>query len=240
MEYPVYSPPARKGFWIDPRTKILYMALVTTLMFFVYQNIPLVFILASVPAILLFINRQYKIGLIYEGLFVLAMIAEWGKDMISPPAVLNAIIVLLTALVIRMFPTFIMGYYIIKSTKTGELIAALERWHIPQSILIPVSVICRFVPTIQDESHAITDAMRMRDIQLGSKKCRSNPSLFMEYRMIPLMMSIIKIGDELSAAALTRGLGGEKKRTNIAMIGFTRYDFLMALVSLGIVVWSVL
>ena len=28
-----------------------------------------------------------------------------------------------------------------------------------------------------------------------------------EYRLVPLMVSVVKIGDELSAAALTRGLG---------------------------------
>lgn len=35
----------------------------------------------------------------------------------------------------------------------------------------------------------------------------------LEYRLVPLMVSVVKIGDELSAAALTRGLGAPVKRT---------------------------
>ncbi len=44
--------------------------------------------------------------------------------------------------------------------------------------------------------------MKMRGIRFGGK----NPFLMLEYRLVPLMVSVVKIGDELSAAALTRGL----------------------------------
>lgn len=46
----------------------------------------------------------------------------------------------------------------------------------------------------------------------------------LEYRVVPLMVSCVKIGDELSAAALTRGLGAPVKRTNICKIGFSARD----------------
>ena len=46
------------------------------------------------------------------------------------------------------------------------------------------------------------------------------------------MISMIKIGDELSAAALTRGLGAPAKRTNICSIGFRFYDYI--LIGIGI------
>lgn len=39
------------------------------------------------------------------------------------------------------------------------------------------------------------------------------------------MISCVKIGDELSAAALTRGLGAPVKRTNICKIGFGAWVF---------------
>lgn len=52
----------------------------------------------------------------------------------------------------------------------------------------------------------------------------------MEYRLIPLMVSVIKIGDELSAAALTRGLGAPVRRTNVCEIGFHVQDFIAIVV----------
>lgn len=51
-----------------------------------------------------------------------------------------------------------------------------------------------------------------------------------EYRLIPLMVSVIKIGDELSAAALTRGLGAPIRRTNVCEIGFHVQDFIAIVV----------
>ena len=94
--------------------------------------------------------------------------------------------------------------------------------------------------TRREESAAITDAMRMRGIQFGTKKFWQAPTAIIEYRIIPLMMSVVKIGDELSAAALTRGLGGLKHRTTIANIGFTFCDAIIALLSAGLLVWALL
>ena len=78
--------------------------------------------------------------------------------------------------------------------------------HIGRQITIPLSVLFRFIPTMQEESAAIKDAMRMREVQFGTKKFWQNPAALIEYRFIPLMISVVKIGDDLSAAALTRGL----------------------------------
>ena len=50
-----------------------------------------------------------------------------------------------------------------------------------------------------------------------------------EYRLVPLMVSVVKIGDELSAAALTRGLGAPVKRTNVCQIGFHVQDMIAIL-----------
>lgn len=143
-------------------------------------------------------------------------------------------------MVIRLFPIFMLGYYIIESTKTDEFVAAMEKWHIPEAFIIPISVVFRFIPTLGEESAAITDAMRMRSIQFGTKKFWQAPTAILEYRIIPLMMSVVKIGDELSAAALTRGLGGLKHRTTIANIGFTFYDAIIAILSAALLIWALL
>ena len=86
-------------------------------------------------------------------------------------------------------------------------------------------VIFRFFPTVSEEYQAIRDAMKMRGIRFGGK----NPFLMVEYRLVPLIVSVVKIGDELSAAALTRGLGAPGRRTNLCRIGFHAQDLMAAL-----------
>ena len=192
-------------------------------------------------------KSPYEIAAYYTSVFFadLEKLNIKRPDVVEPATnciddFINMISVLLIAMVIRLFPIFMLGYYIIESTKTDEFVAAMENWHVPQAFIIPISVVFRFIPTLGEESAAITDAMRMRGIQFGTKKFWQAPTAILEYRVVPLMLSVVKIGDELSAAALTRGLGGLKHRTTISNIGFTFCDAIIALLSVGLLIWALL
>ena len=122
--YEAYQPPKKKGFYLDSRTKVLFMAFVTMLMFFVYENLAMDAAVAIIPLTLLLINRQMRTALIYGGLFALAIVAKLTQGMYVLPAILNMVSVLLVAMVIRLFPIFMLGYYIIESTSTDEFHAS--------------------------------------------------------------------------------------------------------------------
>ncbi len=82
-----------------------------------------------------------------------------------------------------------------------------------------ISVLFRFFPTIIEEYGHVKDAMVMREV--GSIR---NPMKMLEYRMVPFLTSIVSIGNDLAASALTRGLNSPVKRTNVCPIGFTWRD----------------
>ena len=63
--------------------------------------------------------------------------------------------------------------------------------------------------------------MKMRGVMLGG----GNAFRMVEYRMIPLLFSCVSIGDELSAAAITRGLGGKVKRTSVVELKLKAADY---------------
>ena len=75
---------------------------------------------------------------------------------------------------------------------------------------------------------SIRDVMRMRGIGLGCFKLTKS----VEDRLVPLLFSCISIGVELSAAAVTRGLGAPVKRTNVCEIGFHSKDYVVIAVTL--------
>ena len=106
----------------------------------------------------------------------------------------------------HMLPGFVMGYYLIDSTTVSEFVAAMKRMGVPESIVIPVSVVFRFFPTVKEEYNSINHAMKMRGISFAG-----DPINMLEYHIVPLMVSIAKIGEELSAAALSRENCGRKK-----------------------------
>ncbi|MDR0924005.1 MAG: energy-coupling factor transporter transmembrane protein EcfT [Hungatella sp.] len=220
----------KKGLYLDPRTKLLLMAVVATAEF-LYNHTAFMIAVALIPFVLLLSNRQYKTAITFFVLFTMGLVVQSVQNNTQFPMVINMIIVLLVGLVLRLFPAFMMGAYFIKSTTASECVASLGRMHIGRQITIPLSVLFRFIPTMQEESAAIKDAMRMREVQFGTQKFWNNPTALIEYRFIPLMISVVKIGEDLSAAALTRGLDNPVKRTNITKIGFTLWDVLTVLIA---------
>lgn len=236
----IYEPPKHRGLYLDPRTKVLVMLVLATLVFFVHKNLILNSILVFIPIFLLISDKRYRPAFIYGGLFVIAIFVKIYGGKFEFPYLISMILGLIVELIFRFFPVFMFGYYIIKSTKPNEFISAMNLWHIPEAFIIPVSVVFRFVPTLAEENKSISNAMRMREIRFGTKKSLKNPSMILEYRLVPLMMSVAKIGEELSAAALSRGLGRLKKRTCMVELRFGIWDAGMAILIGVLVIWTII
>ena len=236
----IYEPPKHRGLYLDPRTKVLVMLVLATLIFFVHKNLILNSILVFIPIFLLISDKRYSPAFIYGGLFVIAIFVKIYGGKFEFPYLISMILGLIVELIFRFFPVFMFGYYIIKSTKPNEFISAMNLWHVPEAFIIPVSVVFRFVPTLAEENKSISNAMRMREIRLGTKKFLKNPSMILEYRLVPLMMSVAKIGEELSAAALSRGLGRLKKRTCMVELRFGIWDAGMAILIGVLVIWTII
>ena len=98
-------------------------------------------------------------------------------------------------------------------------------------MIIPFAVIFRFFPTVAEEYRSIRDAMQLRGVSW-----KNGPVAMVEYRLVPLIASMVKIGDELSAASVTRGLGGSAKRTNRCVVGFGSADTAMVAVMAALAV----
>ncbi len=228
------SQEARRGF-LDPRTKL---ALVLLLALFVMGGLggdalrQIKTVLSALPFLLLLVERQWK-GFL-RGMFML--VVGYGLLFALPylPGLLNFIALMCGGILTRFVVTIVMGEYLITTTSVSEFISAMERLHMPQAVTIPMSVMFRLFPTIGAEWRSIRKAMRMRGIHLGGAK----GTQVLEYQLVPMMTSTVRIGEELSASALTRGLGGPVRRTNICRIGFRTQDYILMSGSLFVIaVW---
>lgn len=221
-----------RGLVLDPRTKLAVMlSLVVFTLGGTGSHIQAVryavIALSIVPFALHATAKRYTKAVVLLCLFILVKSAEtWLVPRLSGASL--SITSVLCMLFVRLMPSLSMGSYMLCSTTVSEFLAAMHRMHIPQQITIPLSVMFRFFPTVTKEFSSINTAMKMRDIRLGGK----NAAGLVEYRLVPLMVCSVNIGSELSAAALTRGLGAKVKRTNICKIGFHLPD---AVVLVGIV-----
>ncbi len=213
----------RRKFKLDPRTKLFIIIAVATLEL---MNVNIYFTLAVgfIPFLLFLSNRQFLGAFKYFGLFLIAAFIHVHRINIEVSMVLNMFVVLLGGLILKLSPAFTTSDYIIKSTSVSEVIAAMTKMKISRKIIIPMSVIFRFFPTIKQENRAIHDAAAMRGITITCRKFWKNPLRAFEYRMVPLMISIANTGEDLSAAALSRGLDNPHKRTTFTDVRFTWRD----------------
>lgn len=210
---------------LDPRTKLALVVTISTLMLGGGNTGAMRFVrpvLCIVPFLLLLSERRVKITAKYLLLYLVCYAVEmaavnWTKGMLS------FLLLAVSSIMTKFAPGIMTGAFLLSTTTVSEFIAAMEQMRISEKIVIPLSVIFRFFPTIGEEYRAISDAMKMRGIRFGGR----HPARMLEYRLIPLMVSVIKIGDELSAAALTRGLGAPEKRTNVCRIGFHMQDLIL-------------
>lgn len=214
-----------RGLIFDPRTKLFLMV---TICIFVIGGVGTEYtmwpsrILGLLPLLLLCTAGYGKKAAIYGALYC----SLEGIQIFLFPGMRGALQIFCAVFlmfVLRLMPGIMMGAYLLATTTVSEFIAAMERMHIPGVITIPMSVMFRLFPTVLEEFGAVNAAVKMRDIRIGGR----NAGKIVEYRIVPLIVCSVNIGNELSAAALTRGLCGKTKRTNICEIGFHGQDVLV-------------
>ena len=116
----------------------------------------------------------------------------------------------------RMIPCLMIGFLMLRRTPKPYLVAGMRKIHFPQRLIVAVSVTLRYFPAIREETGDIRDAMRLRGI------------------MGPLMVSATGSAEELSAAAVTRGIEDAAPTTSLVELRASPVDGAALLVGVGL------
>ena len=211
---------------LDPRTK-LYMILVVSAVVMMSATTPFLWgvriTMTMIPIALLITEKHYASALRFFLLYASALLITFLFLRESSTGFFMAFLLGYCSIIVQFMPAMITAWYVVRTTRIDEFVSTMQRMHMPDGITIALAVVMRFFPTIREEYGSIRDAMKMRGIMLGG----GNAARMVEYRMIPLMFSCVNIGNELSAAAITRGLGGKVKRTSVEELKMGVADYLL-------------
>lgn len=133
-------------------------------------------------------------------------------------------------LVLKFGPFCAMMVFLYKTVNTSLFLKAMRKMKVPAAVVVPLGVTLRFIPSFVREFSHIRDALKFRGMDLNAKTLFTRPFTVMEFVLVPLLMRCLFIGEELSRAALARGLGSPVMPTSFYDIRFNRTDAL----------WSVL
>ncbi len=215
---------------IDPRTKLILIAI--TLLFSIF--IPtgtytcLWVLLITILGILLGrVQKTIRTAIIFA---VLWFISLYLLPLLSGSAYISLIVWL--GLVFKCYPCCMMASVVIGTTQMGEFMAAMSKWRIPRSVVIPLAIIFRYIPTLKEDWSHIRDAMAFRGISCSPLCFLKNPGTVIDALYLPILVTACKSADELSASAITRGIESPNQRTNRLNIAFGITDGIVLLVFL--------
>ncbi|WP_181274477.1 energy-coupling factor transporter transmembrane component T [Brevibacterium oceani] len=136
----------------------------------------------------------------------------------------------------RFTATAAFAVYALTAIRPSVLVASLRAARFPRFVIVPITVIFRMFPTILREAGAVRDAMTLRGLHPGPLPFVAHPIRTGELLIVPLLSSVIRSGDELTAAALVRGLGRPERPTSVFALRFSIADVILGLAGAGLIV----
>lgn len=116
----------------------------------------------------------------------------------------------------RMIPCLLVGAIIIKNISLREMVAGFRKMHFPEKIIVPISVTIRYFPAIKEEVGHIHEAMVLRYILISDR---------IEAMVVPVMLSATETAEELSQAAVTRGIENPNRKTSGVLLHMKMIDY---------------
>ena len=221
---------------LDPRAKLLILALINAFII-TSPNLPTEVVgiaLVALAVLMMGARRAFvRAVLLYAGMRGALYLCGLFPD--NP---LSALVSMIMICFRKIAPTLFFAGGMIATTKVGELVSAMQKLRIPNPVIITFAITLRFFPTVKEEFDAIRDAMRLRGIGISAGNVLTRPLMVMECVLIPMMMRCAVIAEELSAAAVTRGIESGGKRTSINELRMCLPDYLASALFAALVVFS--
>ena len=125
--------------------------------------------------------------------------------------------------VLHMVPPFTVGCALF-TLSPSAIMCALDRWHVPQGVLVGICMVFRFASILSFEVRSIIRGIRMRGIFPRALDVVRRPALAYECVYTPLVMRSLRLSSELAASAELRGIEIGEGRTSVYHVGFSARD----------------
>lgn len=119
--------------------------------------------------------------------------------------------------------------------EASRTIAALRAVHVPERLIMILSVIFRFFPVLSEDMNLMRQSIRTRGaFTTLSQKLRSLPE-YIEILTVPMALRVIRIAETLSASAETRGIALKGKRSSYVSLRYGAWDLIFFLLLIAAV-----
>lgn len=192
-----------KGQIFDPRAG-LWLLIGANIIAFSSHSLEIELMLIGLLLALMLAHRRFRMAVKWAAGYCVLVIFQQFILPVSPRIIAISFTIFATY-ARRMFSCLMTGSLMLKCTPLRYLTAGLRKLHIPQKLIVAISVTLRYFPAIREETGHIRDAMKLRSIRGLAR---------LECTVVPLMVSATETAEELSAAAVTRGIENPVRKTS--------------------------
>ena len=192
---------------------------------------------AAVPVITGLYGVLLCYALLFAGLFVYYQFIFHSAIPLFHSAVFSVIGVF-SFIVQRIIPFMLLGTVIQKQKNISEITTALERMHLPKGIILSIAVMFRYFPSIKDDLFIIIDAMKLKGLYTSKRAALIHPIRTMEFVLVPMLFKSLRTAEELSCAALIKGIENTGKKTSYFDVRLRSIDLIFSFAALAILTAS--
>lgn len=230
---------AKMSVSLDIRSKIL-LVLFTNFLLIVRVSLLMEGLVVLVLAGIFMGSGFLRRGLIFLGVFLAFLIFEL-IFLETLPSFLSLLGLFLVGGRL-MLPCFMAGSYLLQTTSVHAFIHGLRKWHVPESLLLSLAVMVRFLPSIPQDYAHIRQSLRLRGLFLKPWSWLSQPVSYFEMVMVPLLMAMTRTAQDLTVATLTKSIARSGSKTSYISYALGWQDYLLygllgtmtLLISLGV------
>ncbi len=211
--------PAENKKYIPDIRVNLFLAVAGSIAVLTYKN-EITFIAAfAVSIVFILVQREYKKAFTFVLIFLLLFLFSHLTAGITKLQTLWLFAAVTRHLLIPL--SFVSG---ISDRPPGMLLEVFHRLHLPKGFGISVIVLLRFLPTIKYELKAIRGALKFRGIGISLLNTVFHLPKNFYLTLIPLLIRTVRISDEITAAALTRGIEVNNAIVSFSEVRWTKKD----------------
>ena len=149
-----------------------------------------------------------------------------------------SVIGILAFIVQRIIPFMLLGTVIKKQKNISEITMALECMRLPRGIILSIAVMFRYFPAIKDDFLIIIDAMKLKGLYTSKRAAVIHPIRTMEFVLVPILFKSLRTAEELSCAALVKGIENTGKKTSYFDVRIRSVDLIFSFAALAILTAS--
>lgn len=216
---------------IDVRTELLWILTLSTILLARYLEafFPLSYWALYAVPIIFFLVKSWWRGLCYylTGVCILLIVLTQYISLIKSSDYAHLWLLLLffpPYFFLRLLPALSITWLLLKKENSEAVCLALDKLKIPPPFILAVLVSYRFIPTFHLEVKKVYGAARLQ-----------YPSRLLKriLHTVPLLLhSSMRLVDELSMAAMTKGLTAYRKRTYLQDSQLSILDYVLWFVAL--------